>query len=261
MSDSLHKYVSSSYCLDKLRCSKLSAAEESANAVMAAWFRIKCQECMRAFTIRLVPGWRNSLIMFVAALLLGPTGLLAGDQAPDASASALSSDGAAVVEERTLGATEGRSKAQESVNELSGDIQELKQSVIALNKNLRVLEEDMLFPANTQVNIFLSLDVGEFFTLESVKLKMDGKVVASHIYTDKEVGALTRGGIHKLHMANLSVGEHSMSAFFTGFGPRGREYKRGTTLKINKENGPKYVELKISDSSLKLQPEFSVREW
>jgi hypothetical protein len=62
-------------------------------------------------------------------------------------------------------------------------------------------------------------------------------------------------------MANLSIGEHTLSAFFTGIGPNGREYKRGTSLKINKENGAKYIELKISDTSMKLQPEFSVKEW
>ena len=62
-------------------------------------------------------------------------------------------------------------------------------------------------------------------------------------------------------MANLSVGEHTLSAFFTGIGPNGREYKRGTTLNISKKTGPKYVELRVSDSSLKLQPEFFVREW
>jgi hypothetical protein len=216
---------------------------------------------LRAFTVKIVTERRKYTIAIAAAMLLAPAGLHAGGKVSEASRSALADDGAAAVEERTLGATEGRAKAQESVNALSGDIQALKKSVIALNGDLRVLEEDLLFPANTQVNVFLSLDVGKFFTLESVKLKIDGKVVSSHIYTDKELAALARGGIHKLHMANLSVGAHSMSAFFTGIGPSGREYKRGTALKVNKENGPKYVELKIKDSSLKLQPEFSVKEW
>lgn len=196
-----------------------------------------------------------------AVLLFASGWVSAGDKGVPAVNKALSAGNSASVDEQSLDAGQARKKAQESVNALSGDIQKLKKSVIALNTDLRVLEEDMLFPADTQVNVFLSLDVGEFFKLESVKLKIDGKMVASHIYTDKEVAALSRSGIQKLHMANLSVGEHSMSAFFTGIGPNGRAYKRGTTLKINKENGPKYVELRIRDSTMKLQPEFSVREW
>jgi hypothetical protein len=203
------------------------------------------------------------IVVFIlsAAWLLVTPGLYAADQTPaTASASALGSNPPAG-EKETLKAIESRAKAQESVDALSGEIQELKTSVIALNKDLRVLEEDLLFPADTQLNVFVSLDVGKFFTLESVKLNLDGEVVASHIYTDKELVALEKGGIQKLHMANLSIGEHSLSAIFTGIGPNGREYKRGTTRKIDKENGPKYVELKIADSSMKLQPEFSVKEW
>jgi hypothetical protein len=73
--------------------------------------------------------------------------------------------------------------------------------------------------------------------------------------------ALSRGGMHKLHMANLSVGDHSLSAFFTGMGPNGREYKRATNLNISKQNGPKYIELRITDSEMKQQPEFSVKQW
>jgi hypothetical protein len=211
---------------------------------------------MRLYSLR-----HNVVSILAAALLLVTPDLYADDQTSAAASSALSGVDTTVGEKSTLGATESRAKAQESVNALSGEIQELKKSVIALNKDLRVLEEDLLFPANTQVNVFLSLDVGKFFTLESVNLKLDEKVVASHIYTAKELVALEKGGIHELHMANLSVGEHSLSAFFTGIGPNGKEYKRGTTLKINKENGPKYVELKIADSSMKLQPEFSVKEW
>jgi hypothetical protein len=201
------------------------------------------------------------VLLLAAALQLATPGLYAADQTPaTAEASALGGNPPAG-EKETLKAIESRAKAQESVDALSGEIQELKTSVIALNKDLRVLEEDLLFPADTQLNVFVSLDVGKFFTLESVKLNLDGKEVASHIYTDKELVALEKGGIQKLHMANLSIGEHHLSAIFTGIGPNGREYKRGTTRKINKENGPKYVELKIADSSMKLQPEFSVKEW
>ena len=46
-----------------------------------------------------------------------------------------------------------------------------------------------------------------------------------------------------------------------GEGPHERDYKRGTTLKVDKGVGAKYVELKISDQARKLQPEFVVRVW
>ena len=40
-------------------------------------------------------------------------------------------------------------------------IQEVKGDVIRLNRDLLVLEEELLFPANTQVALFVSMDVGK----------------------------------------------------------------------------------------------------
>jgi hypothetical protein len=50
-------------------------------------------------------------------------------------------------------------------------------------------------------------------------------------------------------------------ALFTGKGPHERDYKRGTTIKFDKAAGPKYIELRIKDSTGKLQPEFDVKVW
>ncbi|MCZ6560924.1 MAG: AraC family transcriptional regulator, partial [Gammaproteobacteria bacterium] len=60
---------------------------------------------------------------------------------------------------------------------LDEDIQDLKQEVLALNRDLFILEEELLFPANTQVAVFVSMDVGTFFSLDSVQIKLDDKEV------------------------------------------------------------------------------------
>lgn len=156
---------------------------------------------------------------------------------------------------------EKKEQARLAVKDLSDDIQQLKTSVVALNKDIRTLEEDMLFPANTQFTVFVSLDVGTFFTLETVKLKLDGKLVTTHIYTDNEVDALAKSGIHRLFVGNLSAGNHELTAFFTGSGPQGRPFKRGTTHKVEKGNGSKYIELHIGDSTAKEQPQFNIKQW
>lgn len=163
--------------------------------------------------------------------------------------------------ETPLSIRESRRQAQQAVNDLSRDLQGLKTSVIALNRDLRVLEEDLLFPANTRLSVFVSLDVGEFFQLEGVELKIDGETVTSYLYSEAEREALAKGGMHRLHLGNVSAGEHTVSAFFVGLGPNGREYKRGTTLDFTKNAGPKYIELSIADSEARQQPEFGIREW
>jgi len=140
-------------------------------------------------------------------------------------------------------------------------IQDAKGDVIRLNRDLLVLEEELLFPANTQVAVFVSMDVGKLFALDSLQVKLDDKVVANYLYTPAEVQALHRGGVQRVYLGNLKAGKHELVAFFTGKGPHERDYKRGTTLMIEKGTEPKYVELRIKDSAGKLQPEFDVKVW
>jgi hypothetical protein len=149
----------------------------------------------------------------------------------------------------------------ESFKSLDGRIQNLKQETLDLNRDLFVLEEELLFPASTQMAVFLSVDVGTFFQLDSVELKIDDKVVTNYLYTDRENGALQRGGVQRLYLGNLRTGKHELVAFFTGKGTHNRDYRRGTTLTFEKTTEPKYVELQIRDVQKKLQPEFQVKVW
>jgi len=144
---------------------------------------------------------------------------------------------------------------------LDQEVQSLKKDVVDLNRDLFVLEEELLFPANTQVAVFLSMDVGDFFALDSVQLKIDQKEVINYLYTPREVEALLRGGVHRLYLGNLKVGKHELVAFFSGKGPNERDYKRGANLTFEKGIGAKYLELKINDRQRKQQPEFEIKDW
>jgi hypothetical protein len=149
----------------------------------------------------------------------------------------------------------------EEFRTLDSDAQDLKKEVLDLNKDLFVLEEELLFPSNTQVAVYVSMDVGTFFNLDSVTLKIDNKEVANYLYTAREAEALLKGGVHRVFIGNLKVGQHELVAFFTGKGPHERDYKRGATLNFEKGVGAKYLELKISDRVRKQQPEFIIKEW
>lgn len=144
---------------------------------------------------------------------------------------------------------------------LDGRVQDVKSDVIKLNRDLLVLEEELLFPANTQVALFVSMDVGKMFELDSVQIKLDDKIVANYLYTALEVESLHRGGVQRVYLGNLRTGEHELTAFFTGKGPHERDYRRGATVKFEKTTEAKYIELRIQDSTGKLQPEFDVKLW
>ena len=162
---------------------------------------------------------------------------------------------------RSKSAETNAAEERQRFRSLDEDVQALKKEVLDLNRDLFLLEEELLFPANSQVAFFISMDVGEYFNLDSVNLKIDGKEVANYLYTEREISALRRGGVHRVHMSNLKTGEHELIAIFTGKGPNVRDYRRGATLNLKKGIGAKYVELEISDRIKKQQPEFVIKEW
>ncbi len=144
---------------------------------------------------------------------------------------------------------------------LDNQIQGLKKEVLDLNRDLFMLEEELLFPSNTQISIFLSIDIGNLFRLDSVQVRLDDKIVANHLYTKREIEALKRGGVQRIYTGNLPSGKHEIIAYYTGIGPNNRPYKEGSTTIINKTSAAQFVELKISDDTVKQQPQFKVKVW
>ena len=187
------------------------------------------------------------------ATMPAAAGALPGAKAAPAAPSAPASSSAS--------AAPGTAEAATDTRGLDQDIQGLKKDVVDLNRDLFVLEEELLFPANTQVAVFVSMDVGEFFALDAVTLKIDQKEVANYLYTPREVEALAKGGVHRLYLGNLKAGQHELVAFFSGQGPHERDYRRGATLKFEKGIGAKYLELKINDRQRRQQPEFEIKDW
>ena len=196
---------------------------------------------------------RQAIINLAAFSMLALCGTTIAQESANTNPDAVT---AAAVE---AGAAEAESR--DRFRNLDQDVQGLKKEVLDLNRDLFLLEEELLFPANSQVAFFVSMDVGEYFALDSINLKIDGKEVANYLYTEREVDALMRGGVHRLHMANLKTGQHELIAVFTGKGPNVRDYRRGATLTFEKGIGAKYMELEITDRVKKQQPEFVIKDW
>ena len=161
----------------------------------------------------------------------------------------------------TVHADDAAATSPDRFKSLDQEAQTLKRDVMELNRDLLALEEELLFPASTQVAVFVSMDVGALFELDAVEIKLDDKVVANYLYTQREIEALRRGGVQRLYLGNLRTGKHELVAFFTGKGPHDRDYRRGATVEFEKQTDPKYIELQIKDVTRNLQPEFSVKEW
>ena len=205
---------------------------------------------------------RSFRLSLAALLLAAATPLALSQTAPPAAASAPAAAAPAATGASAVAlAPATAASAAPLAATLDGRVQDVKNDVIKLNRDLLVLEEELLFPANTQVALFVSMDVGKMFELDSVQVKLDDKVVAAYLYTPLEVAALHRGGVQRVWIGNLKTGDHELVAYFTGKGPHDRDYKRGATVKFEKGTEAKYIELRIKDSMGKLQPEFDVKLW
>jgi len=141
-------------------------------------------------------------------------------------------------------------------SQLDEEMEDVKKALIELKRDLVILEEDLLFPASSQVSVFLSMDAGKLFQLDAVSLKLNGREVSHHLYTEKQVDALHRGGVQKLFVGNVQQGDNRVTAFFTGRGPSGRDFRRATTVEFNKGFEPTFIALAISDETADYQPEF-----
>lgn len=143
---------------------------------------------------------------------------------------------------------------------LDASLQQFKKDMLDVNKRLLIMEEELLFPANAQFTLFLSLDVGRFLVPDSVTIEIDGKPVQSHLYTAREVEALKRGAIQRTLTTILKPGTHRVTTVVAGTDAHGRPVRRGATHEFTKEEGQRYLHLRIVDNATAQQAELQFRD-
>jgi hypothetical protein len=129
---------------------------------------------------------------------------------------------------------------------LDEQVQEIKSDVLAIASELGTLEEKLLYPSDTQVAVFVSLDEGDEIELDSVRILIDGESVAHHIYSFKELSALRKGGVQRIYTGNLRTGDHRMEVEIAGTLPGGRSVQETDRFTFRKDVGPKLVGLTLA---------------
>ncbi|MFB0979160.1 MAG: hypothetical protein QMC73_15980 [Myxococcota bacterium] len=129
---------------------------------------------------------------------------------------------------------------------LDEQVQEIKSDVLGIAEELRRLEEKLLFPSNTQVAVFVSMPSGLGFRLDSVKLQIDGKPAARHIYSFKELDALKKGGVQRLYTGNVATGAHQLQIEVAGQSETGAEVLSSEAISFDKAAEPKLIELSLA---------------
>jgi hypothetical protein len=142
---------------------------------------------------------------------------------------------------------------KEQIKGLDEQVQEIKSDVLGIAAELNQLEEKLLYPSNTQVAIFVSLVKGETFRLDAVEIQLEGKPVAHHIYTFKELQALQKGGVQRIYTGNIRTGDHDLQVSVMGKSARGADVRKTKRFKVNKDVGPKIVEISLAAQGITLK--------
>jgi hypothetical protein len=142
--------------------------------------------------------------------------------------------------------------SKEQIKGLDEQVQEIKTDVLSIAAQLSLLEEKLLYPSTTQTAVFVSLARGETFRLDSVEIQLDGKPVAHHLYSIKELEALQKGGVQRIYAGNVRSGEHDIQVLVLGKTGGGSDLQRSEHFKVTKEAGPKIVEISLSAQGIDL---------
>ena len=140
--------------------------------------------------------------------------------------------------------------SREQIKGLDEQVQDIKSDALGIAAELNQLEEKLLYPSNTQVAVFVSLVSGETFRLDSVEIQLDGKPVAHHLYTFKELEALQKGGVQRIYTGNIRSGAHDLQVSVIGKSAGGADLRKTESFKVNKDVGPKVVEISLAAQSI-----------
>lgn len=143
--------------------------------------------------------------------------------------------------------------SREQIKGLDEQVQEIKTDALGIAAELNQLEEKLLYPSNTQIAVFASLVGGETFRLDSVEIQLDGKPVAHHLYTFKELEALQKGGVQRIYTGNVRSGEHELQVFVIGKAGGGADFQQSERFKVTKDAGPKIVEISLAAQKITLR--------
>lgn len=142
--------------------------------------------------------------------------------------------------------------SKEQIKGLDEQVQDIKKDVLGISSELSLLEEKLLFPSNTEISVFVSLADGTSFDPDAIKLKLDDKNVADHIYSFKEVEAMKRGGVQRVYTGNIQTGDHNMQVSVIGK-TGGSKESNTASHSVTKGVGPQFVEIRLTGSGVEFR--------
>jgi hypothetical protein len=138
----------------------------------------------------------------------------------------------------------------EDMKSLDGQVQEIKSDVLSIAAELSSLEERLLYPSNTQVAVFVSIEDKEDFRLDAIQIEINGDLATHHIYSFKELEALQKGGVQRIYTGNIPSGDHQLNVTMIGKLKSGKEFSESDSFAFAKGVKPKTLGITLAGPGL-----------
>ena len=144
---------------------------------------------------------------------------------------------------------------------LDDDIASLNADVAAHTDAIFQLEQKVLRHVDTRLAVFVTLASRDGLDLDSVEMFVNGKPVASRIYSTRESDAMQEGKVQELFTGNLANGPHELRAVITARAPNDRFVRRETTHRFQKRPGKLRLKMDLEATAPDYEPRVSFAEW
>jgi hypothetical protein len=152
-------------------------------------------------------------------------------------------------------------ESHERFIELDSELQAIKEEILAINRDMRALEEISMYPQGQQMVVLVSIAAGSGLSAARITLNVDGQIVSRHDYSEQESNALLNGGVHRLYSGGVSEGDHRVEVSLSGHRTRNKQFTQRNSTTIHKVPGLKYLELHLGPGERKSEPALTIREW
>ena len=137
----------------------------------------------------------------------------------------------------------------------------LKSRIADHSAQVFALEQELLYPADSRLSVFLTLANRHALDLKAIEVFVDGKPVVSHLYSEREQNALEEGGVQQLFKDNLANGEHSLKVVITARAGDDRFVRRETVHQFQKRPGNLRMQMSLDAKAPDFEPRVSFVEW
>jgi len=135
---------------------------------------------------------------------------------------------------------------------LDGQVQEIKSDVLNIASELSILEERLLYPSNTQIAVFVSIDKDEDFRLDAIQLEINGELATHHIYSFNELEALQKGGVQRIYTGNIPTGDHLLNITMMGKLKSGEDFTESDSYTFAKGIKPKALGVTLAGNVIQV---------